>query len=247
MNQYNDNNYNNYPGEPYGNWQGHSAQSLDAKISAVMKKVYVKMFLALLVTAFTSLFCASSPAVMQLYMQHPWLIWGAFIAELVLVFAISGGINRLSSSTATLLFYIFAIVNGLALFPIFYVYTSVSIAKTFFITAGTFGAMSVYGYLTNQDLAKWGSILFMALIGLIICAVVNIFWANSTFDWIISGLGVLIFVGLIAYDTQQVKKMAAIAPGEAVSKLATVGALSLSLDFINLVLSLLRFFGNRND
>lgn len=238
------NDYQNYQNYYQG---GYDQRALDTKVSSVMKKVYVKMFLGLLVTAFVSYFCAGSQEVLTFFSQHSALMWVIFFVELGLVFAISGGINKMSSSTATLLFYLFAVVNGLALFPIFIVYTGVSIGKTFFITAGTFGAMSIYGYLTSQDLTKWGSILFMALIGLIICAVVNIFWANSTFEWIISALGVLIFVGLTAWDTQNIKRMAMTAPAESVGKLATIGALSLYLDFINLFLYLLRFFGNSRD
>lgn len=240
---------NNYP-DYYNGGSGNpqpAVGALDARVSQVMKRVYLKMFLGLLVTALVSFFCAGSPAVLSFYAQHSWLIWGLFIAELVLVFAISGGISRMQSSTATALFFLFAVVNGLALFPIFLVYTHVSIAKTFFITAGTFGAMSIYGYFTTKDLTRWGSFLMMALIGLIICTVINIFWANSTFDWIISGLGVLIFVGLTAWDTQKIKQWAAAAPFEATGKLATLGALSLYLDFINLFLYLLRFFGSSRD
>ena len=240
---------NNYP-DYYNGGSGNpqpAVGALDARVSQVMKRVYLKMFLGLLVTALVSFFCAGSPAVLSFYAQHSWLIWGLFIAELVLVFAISGGISRMQSSTATALFFLFAVINGLALFPIFLVYTHVSIAKTFFITAGTFGAMSIYGYFTTKDLTRWGSFLMMALIGLIICVVINIFWANSTFDWIISGLGVLIFVGLTAWDTQKIKQWAAAAPFEATGKLATLGALSLYLDFINLFLYLLRFFGTSRD
>ena len=240
---------NNYP-DYYNGGSGNPQPAVgapDARVSQVMKRVYLKMFLGLLVTALVSFFCAGSPAVLSFYAQHSWLIWGLFIAELVLVFAISGGISRMQSSTATALFFLFAVVNGLALFPIFLVYTHVSIAKTFFITAGTFGAMSIYGYFTTKDLTRWGSFLMMALIGLIICTVINIFWANTTFDWIISGLGVLIFVGLTAWDTQKIKQWAAAAPFEATGKLATLGALSLYLDFINLFLYLLRFFGNSRD
>ena len=239
---------NNYP-DYFNNNRGRqpAIDALDTRVSQVMKRVYLKMFLGLLVTALVSFFCAGSPAVLSFYAQHSWMIWGLFIAELVLVFAISGGINRMQSSTATALFFLFAVINGLALFPIFLVYTHVSIAKTFFITAGTFGAMSIYGFFTTKDLTRWGSFLIMALIGLIICAVINMFWANSTFDWIISGLGVLIFVGLTAWDTQKIKQWAATSPFEATGKLATLGALSLYLDFINLFLYLLRFFGNSRD
>ncbi|MDE6651491.1 MAG: Bax inhibitor-1/YccA family protein [Paramuribaculum sp.] len=233
--------------ENYQNYYSQTEQALDSKVSAVMKRVYVKMFLALLVTAFVSLFCAASPSAISFFTTHSGFMWGILIVELVLVFAITGAINKMSSGTATMLFFLFAIVNGVALFPIFLVYTGVSIAKTFFITAGTFGAMSIYGYFTSQDLSKWGSVLVMALFGLIICSVVNIFWANSTFEWIISGAGVLIFVGLTAWDTQKIKSWAAAAPAESTSKLATIGALSLYLDFINLFLYLLRFFGNSRD
>ncbi len=235
------NNYSNYP------YSGNNGQTLDARVSQIMKRVYVKMFLGLLVTALVSLWCVSTPSVGSFFLTNRWAMWILMFAELGLVLGISAGINKLNSGTATMLFYLFAIVNGLMLFPIFIIYTHVSIAKTFFITAGTFGAMSVYGYCTSQDLTKWGSILFMALIGLIICTIVNIFWANSTFEWIISGLGVLIFVGLTAWDTQKIKQMAMMAPSDTAGKLATLGALSLYLDFINLFLYLLRFFGRSND
>ena len=233
------NNYN-----PYDN---NGVQALDNRVSAIMRRVYIKMFLGMLVTALVSWWCYVTPAVIQFFAAHSGMIWGLFIAELVLVFAISGGINRMSSGTATLLFYLFSVVNGVALFPIFLAYTHVSIAKTFFITAGTFGAMSIFGYVTKQDLTRWGSMLFMALIGLIICSVINIFTKSSTFDWIISAAGVLIFIGFTAWDTQKIKQMAAVAPLESAGKLATLGALSLYLDFINLFLYLLRFFGNSRD
>lgn len=229
-----DNNYNDTP-------------ALDNRVSTVMRNVYVRMTFGLLVTALVALFCYSSPAVMGFFLGHSAAMWILMIAEIGLVIAISAGINRLSAGTATLLFYLFAAVNGLALSPIFLIYTHTSIAKTFFITAATFGAMSIFGYTTRQDLTKFGSILFMALIGLIIASLVNIFMHSSTLDWIISGAGVLIFVGLTAWDTQKIKQMAAVAPTEAVSRLATIGALSLYLDFINLFLYLLRFFGNSRD
>lgn len=233
---------NNYP--EY--FTPQSAYEMDMKVSSVMKRVYVKMFLGLLVTAFVALFCAGSNDVASFFLTNRWAMFVLMIAELGIVFYVSGRINRISSSTATMLFYIFAVINGLMLFPIFYVYTSVSIAKTFFITAGVFGAMSVYGCFTSKDLSRWGSILIMCLFGLIICSVVNIFMKSTGFDWLISGLGVLIFIGLTAWDTQQIKAMAQQAPMDSVGKLATLGALSLYLDFINLFLYLLRFFGNRD-
>lgn len=233
----------------YNSLSGHDPQNdaLSYKVSQVMKRVYFKMFLALIVSGVTALLCASSPGVITFFATHSWAMWVIFGAELLLVMAISGGINRMRGSTATLLFYLFAIVNGLMLFPIIFVYSGVSIAKTFFITAAVFGAMSVYGYFTNRDLSRWGSILTMCLFGLIIVAVVNIFLKSSTMEWIISAAGVLIFIGLTAWDTQQVKRMTQMAPSEYTSQLATIGALTLYLDFINLFLFLLNFFGNNND
>lgn len=222
-----------------------SVAGVQSLVSSTMKRVYVKMFLGLLVTAFTAMYAASSSFI-NFYVTHSWLMWVLIIAELGLVFAISGAINKLSSGTATLLFYIFAVVNGLMLSTIFLVYSPGAITKTFFITAGTFGAMSIYGYFTNSDLTKWGSFFFMALIGLIIASVVNIFVRSSGLDWIISIVGVLLFVGLTAWDTQQIKRMAMMTGVENQGKLATWGALSLYLDFINLFIYLLRIFGNRD-
>lgn len=222
-------------------------QSLDQHVSAVMKRVYIKMTLALVVTAFVSLLCAQSYGFLSFMATNSWAMWVLMLVEIGIVIGVSGAISRLSSLVASLLFYLFAIINGLMLAPIFVVYTGVSIAKTFFITAGTFGAMSVYGYFTSKDLTKIGSFLFMALIGLIICSLVNIFMKSDTMGWIISGAGVLIFIGLTAWDTQKIKQMAMTAPGFSDGRLATIGALSLYLDFINLFLYLLRFFGSSRD
>ncbi len=242
------NNYNIPP--EYGRQQAYNtpAESLDTRVSRVMRSVYVKMTLGLLVTAFTSLICMETGA-KEFFLTNSWTMWVLLIAELGLVFGISGAINRISSATATLLFFLFAIVNGLMLFPIFIIYTGTSIAKTFFITAGTFGAMSIFGYTTHQDLTKWGNFLIMALIGLVIASVVNMLIPgdNPTLSLIISIAGVLIFVGLTAWDTQKIKQMALAAPSEMTGRLATIGALSLYLDFINLFLYLLRFFGNSRD
>ena len=234
---YDVNNYNQYTG----------ASTLQSTVASAMKKVYVKMTIALLVTAVVALFCSTSQTFIQFYVTNRWFMWAMVILELGMVFGISAGISKRSSPTATGLFYLFAVVNGLMLTPIFMVYTMTSIAKTFFITAGTFGAMSIFGYTTNQDLTKIGNILFMALIGLIIASVVNIFTHSTTLDWIISIAGVIIFVGLTAWDTQQIKRMAQMMPADQVGRLATLGALSLYLDFINLFLYLLRFFGSSRD
>ena len=215
--------------------------------TGAMKRVYFKMTLGMIVTALVSMFCASSQAYWNFLGSSSLAIWGLLIAEIALVFVISSAINKMSTALGTLLFYLFAAVNGAALAPIFIVYTGTSIAKTFFITAGTFGAMSIYGYFTDKDLTRWGSILFMALIGLIIASIVNIFLHSSQMEWIISAVGVLIFVGLTAWDTQTIKRMAEYTPASELGRLATIGALSLYLDFINLFLYLLRFFGNSRD
>lgn len=222
-----------------------SEQSIAQTVSAVMKQVYMKMFLALLVTGFVSMWAAGSETFLSMVFANSWGIWILLGVEVLLVIAISSAINKISSAMATTLFFLFAIVNGLSLAPLFLVYTGESIASTFFITAGTFGAMSIYGYFTSTDLSKFGSILVMALIGLIICSVVNIFVASSTLDWIISGAGVLIFIGLTAWDTQKIKNMALSMPNATDGRLATIGALSLYLDFINLFIYLLRFLGDR--
>ncbi|MBP3639549.1 MAG: Bax inhibitor-1/YccA family protein [Muribaculaceae bacterium] len=227
--------------------QNYYTGAVVARTSQTMKRVYVKMTLALIVTAFVSMWCAGSQAFISFVFANRWAMWGLMLLELGLVIGISAGINKLSNTTASLLFYLFAVVNGAALSPIFIVYTGASLAKTFFITAGTFGAMSVYGYFTKSDLTSIGKILFMALIGLIIASLVNLFMHSSTLDWIISMFGVAIFVGLTAWDTQQIKRMAEEMPEAGVGRLATLGALSLYLDFINLFLYLLRFFGSSRD
>ncbi len=239
--------YNNqYQGQDrYGFTPLDGGRSLVNTVSSTMKRVYFKMTLALIVTALTALGCANNGFLEFMY-ANSWMMWVLIIAEFGLVFGISAGINKMSSTIATALSYLFAVVNGLMLSSIFVVYSPTAIVKTFFITAGTFGAMSVYGYFTSQDLSKIGSYLFMALIGLIIASLVNIFLHSSTLDWIVSIAGVLIFIGLTAWDTQQIKAMAQAAPQDSVGRLATLGALSLYLDFINLFLYLLRIFGNRD-
>lgn len=229
-----------------------------SRISLIMKRVYVNMTLALIVTAVVSLLCVGGTTIyngelhnvsgyMHFYLTNSWFNWVLIIGIFGTVIGVSAGINRLSTSTAAFLFYLYAVLMGLFLAPIFLVYTATSLVKTFFITAGTFAAMSVYGFCTNRDLTKIGNILFMALIGLIIASIVNIFAKSTGLGWIISIAGVLIFVGLTAWDTQQIKRIAAYAPDDSVGRLAVLGALSLYMDFINLFLFLLRFFGASRD
>lgn len=233
--------YNNYYNSP-----GEADYSVAGQMNTVMRSVYLKMTLGLVVSALVAFFASNSYAVIEFFGMSRFNFLILIGLELALVIGITSGINKLSSPMATMLFYLFAVVNGLSLFPVFLIYTSVSIYKTFFITAGVFGAMTVYGYFTSQDLTKWGTFLIMALIGLIVVSVVNIFLKSSGLEWIISGAGVLIFIGLTAWDTQRIKQMALMAPAESLGKVATIGALNLYLDFINLFLYLLRFFGNRD-
>lgn len=228
-------------------YDSYKSTATSSVLSTVMRKVYVRMFLALVVTAFTALYVASSPALLTTILGSRAIFFGLIIAELAVVFILSGRINKLSTATAALLFYLYAILNGVVFSSIFVVYELGSIAYTFFITAGVFGAMSVYGLVTKNDMTRFGSYCVMALFGLIIATVVNIFVASSTLDWIISFVGVALFIGLTAWDTQKIKNAAYEVEPSQMGKLATIGALSLYLDFINLFLYLLRFFGRSND
>ena len=221
--------------------------SMSAAFPALMRKVYLWMSLALVITGVTAYGVATSPGLLEMIVTNQILFWGLIIAEFGLVIGITAAINRLSLTTATLLFVLYSIINGATLSFIFLVYTMSSIASVFFITAGTFAVMSLIGYTTKTDLTSVGKILLMALIGIIIATIVNIFLKSTGLQTIVNYLGVLIFVGLTAYDTQKIKQMLLDAPdyGEAAQKVALLGALSLYLDFINLFLYLLRIFGRR--
>lgn len=223
--------------------------AMSTAFPALMRKVFVWMTLALAITGLTAYGVATSPTILSLIFSSNVTVFGLIIAEFALVFAISGAINRLSLSTATLLFILYSVINGATLSSIFLTFSVATISKVFFITAGTFGAMALVGYTTKTDLTSMGKLLFMALLGIIIASVVNMFVASSGLDLILSYVGVLVFVGLTAYDTQKIKQMCQAAPdaGESAQKLALIGALSLYLDFINLFLYLLRIFGNNRD
>ncbi|MFZ2445447.1 MAG: Bax inhibitor-1/YccA family protein [Syntrophobacteraceae bacterium] len=216
--------------------------------NAFILKVYNWMALGLGVTAISALYTASSPTMIQFIFGTPMVLIVLIIAELGLVIALSAAINKMQSSTALLMFFGYSLLNGLTLSSIFLVYTSASIASTFFVTAGTFGAMSLYGYTTKRDLTAWGSFLFMGLIGVIIASLVNIFFKSPMIYWLMTYIGIIVFVGLTAYDTQKLKEMASagFAGEEMERKGAVIGALTLYLDFINLFLLLLRVFGRRN-
>lgn len=221
---------------------------LSAAFPALMRKVYLWMTMALVITGFTAYGVATSPAIMSAILMNKMLFFGLIIGEFALVIGLSAAINRLSLSTATLMFVLYSVINGATLSVIFLAYTMSSIANVFFITAGTFAAMAFVGYTTKKDLSGMGKMLMMALIGLIIATVVNLFLRSTGLQLIVSYIGVLVFVGLTAYDTQKIKQMLMMAEdtGETAQKIALLGALSLYLDFVNLFLYLLRIFGKRD-
>ena len=217
---------------------------------SLMRKVYVWMTLALVITAVTAWGVANSPSLLMAIYGTKYAIWGIIIAELALVFVVSGMIDRLSLTTATLLFTLYSVLTGVTMASVFALFPSVVITKVFMITAGTFGTMAAIGYFTKTDLTSLGKILFMGLIGLIIATAVNVFFVKSSgMDLVVSYVGVLVFVGLTAYDSQKIRQMLAMCPDadEHAQKLALLGALSLYLDFINLFLYLLRIFGRDNN
>ncbi len=216
--------------------------------ASLFRSVYVWMTLALVITGFTALYVAKSYTLLNLMLQNQMAFWGVLIAELGLVFYMSARINRISFTTATILFIVYSILNGVTMSMLFLIYTMSSIATTFFVTAGTFGAMALFGYATKKDLTRIGNLCIMGVIGLIIASLVNMFLHNSMMDLIISYVGVLLFVGLTAYDSQKIKQMLSgedIEVNETTQKIALMGALTLYLDFINLFLYLLRILGGR--
>nr|WP_245550095.1 Bax inhibitor-1/YccA family protein [Haliscomenobacter hydrossis] len=212
-----------------------------------MTKVFGWMSVALAITGVVAYFVSNSPQILQFVFGNRFIFFGLLIGELLLVGYLSAAVMRMSADMATMVFLLYSVLNGLTLSFVFLIYTSTSIAGTFLITAGTFAAMSAYGYFTKNDLTKAGSLLFMALIGLVIASIVNIFLRSPLMYWIITYAGILIFVGLTAYDTQKIKNMNIIGNEgtEEDHKEAIMGALTLYLDFINLFIMLLRLFGNR--
>ena len=229
---------------PYRSMQ--TTQSRVEVVNAFMRGVYGWMSLGLLVTAAASVFVVSSPAIRQAVFGNSIIFYGLIIAELALVVGLSAAINRLSAGTASGLFMLYSALNGVTLSSIFIVYTQATIFKAFLVTGGMFGAMSLYGLMTRRDLTSLGSFMFMGLIGVVIASVVNIFTKSAMMDFIISCVGVLVFTGLTAYDTQKLKVMGDMAPADdatAVRRGTILGALTLYLDFINLFLMMLRLFG----
>ncbi len=212
---------------------------------SLMRKVYVWMTFALAITAVSAYGIAHSPRLQEVIFSSPVVFWGMIIGELGLVVGINAAINRLSLQAATLLFLLYSVVNGVTFSTIFMAYSPAVITKVFFITAGTFGVMAFFGSTTRRNLSVMGRFGIMALVGVIIASVVNIFFKSTMFDFILSYLGVAVFVGLTAYDAQRIKNMLYDVEymDESAQKIALIGALTLYLDFINLFLYLLRIFG----
>ncbi len=224
-----------------------TAEAAIAETQRFMTKVYGWMSFALAVTGLVAWYVAGNLQLVEMIFGNQITVIILVIVQFGLVAALAGWVAKMSANTATLMFILYASLNGLLFSGIFLIYTSESIASTFYITAGTFGIMSIYGYTTRSDLSKWGSLLFMGIIGLIIASVVNWFMQSTTMYWIITYAGVLIFVALTAYDTQKIKNMNIIGNEgtDEDKKEAIIGALTLYLDFINLFLYLLRIFGKR--
>lgn len=212
-----------------------------------LMRVYAWMTFGLFITAGAALATLAIPGLLQALVSNTIVFFGLLIAELVVVVVLSAAVGRLSPAVAGLLFAAYAVLNGVTFSIFMLVYTSSSIAVTFGVTAATFGIMTLFGYTTGRDLTKLGNLLIMGLIGLILASIVNIFLANSVIYWITTGVGILIFVGLVAYDTQKLKRMSLSLgeDGQVAQKASIIGALALYLDFINLFLLLLRLLGRR--
>ena len=229
------------------NPQPLSLDQIAAEQQRYMTKVYGWMASALCITGFVAMLTASSEGLLNFIYSNQWVFISLILLEFVAVGSLVTMVNHMTASTATLIFIAYSILNGLTLSAVFVVFTSESISSTFFITAGTFGVMSFYGYTTKSDLTKWKNLLLMGLFGLIIASIVNIFMRSDMLYWITTVVGVLVFVGLTAYDTQKIKNMNIIGNEgtEQDHKEAIMGALTLYLDFVNLFLYLLRIFGKR--
>lgn len=217
-------------------------------LQTYMAQVYGWMTCGLLLTAFIAWYAANTSAFMELLYTNRIFFFGLVIAQLALVFVLSGMIHKLSAGVTTTLFMLYSVLTGLTLSSIFIIYTASSIASTFVVTGGMFGIMSLYGYTTKRDLSGFGNMLFMALIGIVLASLVNFWLKSEALMWAVTYIGVIVFVGLTAYDTQKLKNIGEqidLRDSSNLRKYAILGALTLYLDFINLFLMLLRIFGNR--
>lgn len=224
----------------------HDTSSVHFARTNLLPRVYGLMCGALLLSAVTAFAVATSPSMVAYLFSHKWVFYGLLFAQLGVVIALSAMINRMGSGTALAMFVLYSLLTGVTFSSLFVLFTLGSLGLTFVITAGMFGTMALYGYFTKSDLSTMGNLLLMALIGLIIAGIVNIFWQNPMFNMVISGLGVIVFTMLTAYDVQRIKALSyAIVDEETSRKFAIIGALTLYLDFINLFLYLLSFTGQR--
>jgi FtsH-binding integral membrane protein len=221
--------------------------SASDRISAFLSSVYAWMGTGLAITAAVAWLVSSSPQLTVALAQNRFLFWGLMIAQLGIVFTLSARVQKLAPATASMLFIGYSALTGVTLSFLLLVFTGESIATTLFITAGMFGALAAWGTLTKRDLTGFGQFLFMGLIGVVLASLVGIFWQNSTFQFVLSFIGVIVFTGLAAYDAQRLKAMALAVPDAQIGSYAVVGALSLYLDFINLFMMLLRFTGSRRE
>ncbi|MBC8317019.1 MAG: Bax inhibitor-1/YccA family protein [Desulfobulbaceae bacterium] len=231
--------------------QAVTASQAQTQASTIfLAKVFNWMAIGLGITGVVAFVVANTPAALEIFIMNPLMRWGIILGELGLVFYLSSRIQKLSPQVATGLFLLYSALNGITLSVILLIYTATSVTTTFFVTAGMFGAMAIYGLVTKKDLSGLGSFMFMGLIGMIIASVVNIFLQSSMMSWVVSAVGVLVFTGLTAYDVQKITQIGAsgiMEEGEAaIRKGAILGALALYLDFINLFISLLHFMGNRD-
>jgi uncharacterized protein len=222
-------------------------EQAEVRQRSVISQAYLWMMVGLAVTGLVSAFTVKSPFMLSLIYNPPIVFFGLLVVEIILVIVLAAAIMRLPTGVANTLFFVYAALNGLTLSGIFYAYSLPSLASTFFVTAGTFGVMGFYGYTTKRDLTRIGNLALMALLGVILASVVNFFLHNPVVYWITTYVGVLIFVALIAYDTQKLKRMNAGAGGDSARRLSILGALMLYLDFINLFLFLLRIFGRQRN
>jgi FtsH-binding integral membrane protein len=217
------------------------------QINAYLRGVYGWMAAGLAITAVTAWIVGSSPVLVHTVVTNRLLFWGLIIAQLGIVLGLSARVQHLAPGTAGMLFVVYSVLTGVTLSVIVLAFTGESIATTFVVTAGMFGALAFYGSTTRRDLAGFGSFLFMGLVGLVLAAIVGLFWHNDALQFVISFVGVIVFTGLTAYDAQRLKAMALASPGGQTGAYEIVGALALYLDFINLFLFMLRFTGQRRD
>jgi FtsH-binding integral membrane protein len=219
----------------------------DERVTAFLRSVYGWMAAGLAITALVAYFVAQSPEIVLAIARNRGLFWGLMIAQLGIVVWLSARAQSMAPATASLLFAGYSALTGLTMSFVLLAFTGESVATTFMVTAGTFGALAAYGTTTGRSLAGWGQFLFMGLIGVVIASVVGIFWHNDAFQFVLSFIGVIVFTGLTAYDAQRLKAMALAMPAGQTGSYAIVGALTLYLDFINLFMMLLRFTGNRRN